>query len=190
MDVFLNKLHVESNPNPFDDRYATTEGEGVDNKSGEHLIECKNLAPSTMFSKPSTARQLIDYFQRADPEHKMVWVCVISLLTCLTRPALELLRKFNVIIVEIGFQVSKTNFGKAIYRLFRSRLYYLLKPSKSKPLLYRYSSTYATGNTTTDTNTLRNTDNFIEQTVEHVRICEKIGLKVIKTGLLPFLGNG
>ena len=93
------------------------------------LLEMTNPAKENQLSE-ELASQKFDYFHRADPKHNLIWVMIISFISCLSKEQRELAKSLRIHIIQIGFQATKENFGKVINRLYHTQLRHILK---SKP---------------------------------------------------------
>ena len=131
----FKKMNVKDNPNPFNG-YTGVMGRGIDNiiilENKKIVIECKNNAETTDYSNKNIQKYFIDYFM---PYYgNATLVLVIAHNTLASEGYLEL-KRLGVYIIELSLQVlNEQTFRKALHKLYRSKLYYLLKPkSKRRP---------------------------------------------------------
>lgn len=126
-----NKMKRMDTPNPFNG-YTDVMGRGIDNiiflENEKIAVECKNNAETTYYGNEEIEKQFTEYFKPYYGKAKLVLVIAHNTIA---HQGLQKLKQMGVIIIELGFQVlEEKTFGKALNRLFRSRLYGLLKHKK------------------------------------------------------------
>lgn len=126
-----NKMKRKDTPNPFNG-YTDVMGRGIDNviylEDEKIAVECKNNAKTTNYSNEDIEKQFIEYFKSYCGKATLVLVIAHNTLA---HQSLQKLKEMGVIIIELGVQVlDQKTFGKALNRLFKSRLYALLKNKK------------------------------------------------------------
>lgn len=126
-----NRMKREDTPNPFNG-YWDVMGRGIDNiiylEDEKIAVECKNNAKTTLYSNEDIEKQFIEYFKPYCGKATLVLVIAHNTLAY---KGLEKLKQMGVIIIELGVQVlDPETFGTALDKLFKSRLYGLLKNKK------------------------------------------------------------
>ncbi len=133
---FLGKMGISNSHNDFSpSRYVNDNHNVVDvvlKERGEDkaLIECTNPKETT-FMNNRIMKSKIEYFHRADPEHKNLWVLLISFLT-FSKEIMELIIKEGIQLVVLNKRVTSENIHKVIRGLFTSPLFTLLRPFSRK----------------------------------------------------------
>lgn len=126
-----NKMKRMDTPNPFNG-YTDVMGRGIDNtiylEDEKIAVECKNNAKTTYYGNEEIEKQFIEYFK---PYYGKTTLVLVIAHNTLAYQGLQKLNEMGVIIIELGFQVlEEKTFGKALNKLFKSRLYGLLKNKK------------------------------------------------------------
>ena len=126
-----NKMKRMDTPNPFNG-YTDVMGRGIDNiiylEDEKIAIECKNNAKTTYYGNEEIEKQFIEYF---NPYYGEATLVLVIAHNTLAYEGLEKLKQMGVIIIELGVQVlDQKTFGTALDKLFKSRLYGLLKNKK------------------------------------------------------------
>ena len=126
-----NKMKRMDTPNPFNG-YTDYMGRGIDNiiylEEKKIALECKNNARTTYYGNEEIEKQFIEYFKPYYGEATLVLVIAHNTLAY---QGLQKLKQMGAIIIELGVQVlDKVTFGTALNRLFKSKLYSLLKDKK------------------------------------------------------------
>ena len=126
-----NKMKQKDTPNPFDG-YTGVMGRGIDNiiylEDEKIAVECKNNAKTTYYGNEEIEKQFIEYFK---PYYGKATLVLIIAHNTLAHQGLQKLKEMGVIIIELGVQVlDQETLGRALNRLFKSRLYGLLKNNK------------------------------------------------------------
>jgi len=123
-----NKMKRKDTPNPFNG-YWDVMGRGIDNiiylEDEKIAVECKNNAKTTYYGNEEVEKQFVQYFEPYYGNTKLVLIIAHNTLA---HQGLQKLKQMGVIIIELGFQVlEEKTFRKALFRLYHSKLYHLLK---------------------------------------------------------------
>ena len=115
-------------PNPFNG-YTDFMGRGIDNiiylEDEKIAVECKNNAKTTYYGNEEIEKQFIGYFK---PYYGKATLVLLIAHNTLAYQGLQKLKQMGVHIIELGVQVlDQKTFGKALFKLYHSKLYYLLK---------------------------------------------------------------
>lgn len=126
-----NRMKRKDTPNPFNG-YWDVMGRGIDNiiylEDEKIAVECKNNAKTTFYSNEDIEKQFIQYFK---PHYGKATLVLVIAHNTLAYEGSQKLKRMGVIIIELGVQVlNQKTFGKALNKLFKSRLYGLLKNKK------------------------------------------------------------
>jgi len=116
------KFNETVDHNAFDDSYPTDNHNVVDIVvKGKALIECTNPKETTWMSD-EIMRKKLDYFQRIDPHHYLIWFLIISFVN-FSDAIKHLIKRLRIILVETGIHAEKSNFREVVKRLFHTSLY-------------------------------------------------------------------
>lgn len=108
--------------NRFDDSYPLDNHNVVDIVvKGKALVECTNPKETTWMGDEVMGKKL-DYFQRIDPHHFLVWFLIISFAN-FSDAIKQQIKKMGIVLIELGVHADKNNFWEIIKRLFHTRLY-------------------------------------------------------------------
>lgn len=108
--------------NRFDDSYPLDNHNVVDIVvKGKALVECTNPKETTWMGDEIMGKKL-DYFQRIDPQHFLVWFLIVSFAN-FSDAIKQLIKRLGIILVETGIHADNSNFWETIKRLFHTRLY-------------------------------------------------------------------
>lgn len=123
LHVALKKLNIPHKHNPFDKRYADKEGKGCDveilSNKGKIGIEAKNNNGKYGMSPYWLNRECHSRFKL---EH-IIKIFLCAFLTISPRTS-EKMKAMGYYLIELGFKVTKENFGRAIHKLIR-KLYWI-----------------------------------------------------------------
>ena len=95
------------------------------------LIECTNPKETTFLNDEIMLNKL-DYFNRKDPSHLLVWFLVVS-FAVFSNAIRQLIDKLGITLIVLNDYATRTNRQTFIRHLFRSKLYSLAKRLKPKP---------------------------------------------------------
>lgn len=122
--IALKILKIKHKHNPFNNNYASSMGYGVDicipQKSVD--IESKNNKGNYGLSPSWSKREILKRFQGSKARIKLV-ICGFNNFS---RYFLSYLKDKGIIVIELGFQVSKSTFKRAIHILIK-KLYWIKK---------------------------------------------------------------
>jgi len=125
LHVALKKLNIPHKHNPFDKRYADKEGKGCDveilSNKGKIGIEAKNNNGKYGMSPYWLNRECHSRFEL---EH-IIKIFLCAFLT-ISPGTSEKMKAMGYYLIELGFKVTKENFGRAIHKLIR-KLYWIKK---------------------------------------------------------------
>jgi len=130
------KLGDEVDHNRFDDSYGQDNHNIVDILAKRKaLFECTNPKETTWMDDDIMENK-IDYFQRADPHHFLVWFLIVSFAN-FSDAIKQLIKRLGIILIETGIHAEKSNFWQTINRLYHTRLYSVLtktvKSNQARP---------------------------------------------------------
>lgn len=119
------KLGDKVDHNVFDDSYPMDNHNIVDIVVKEKaLVECTNPKSSTWMNDDIMQKKL-DYFQRADPHHFLIWFLIVSFAN-FSDAIFRQIKCLRIVLIETGIHAGKNNFWDTVKKLFHTRLYRLL----------------------------------------------------------------
>jgi len=119
------KLGDKVDHNRFDEQYSMDNHNVVDIVvKGKALVECTNPKETT-FMPDDVMDKKLDYFQRIDPHHFLIWFLIISFAN-FSEAIKQRIKRMGIIPIETGVHAEKNNFWETIKRLFHTRLYSVL----------------------------------------------------------------
>ena len=126
-------LEIPHEHNPFDEKYATVEGQGIDLKIytsvGKIRVECKNNNGSYGMSPYWLNRECYSRFKSANYAKKIFLCANLNL----SKYTLMKMRACGISPISLGFQVTPKNFNKAIHTIIK-KLYWIKAQFNFNPL--------------------------------------------------------
>lgn len=95
------------------------------------LIECTNPKETT-FMNDSIMNEKLDYCERKDPKHSLIWVLLVSFAVFST-VIMERIKRMGAILIVLNLRATHNNFHTVINRLYHSKLYQLAQKFNHRP---------------------------------------------------------
>lgn len=95
------------------------------------LIECTNPKETT-FMNDSIMNEKLDYCERKDPKHSLIWILLVSFAVFSTA-IMERIKRMGAILIVLNLRATRTNFRTVLNRLYHSKLYQLAQKFNHHP---------------------------------------------------------
>lgn len=94
-------------------------------KKDSVLAECTNPKETTWMNDPIMINK-IEYFQRKDPFHRLMWILIVSFAN-FSDHIKNLIDRYGIILIVLNHRATQTNRKTFINRLYHSKLYQITK---------------------------------------------------------------
>jgi hypothetical protein len=122
-----HKLNLSTQHNNFEiDKYPFEHSLVVDSKIGTKVLVEMTNPKSTTFMGDNIMLEKLDYFKRADPAHKLIWVLLVS-FAVFSQYIFEQIEKLNIHLIVLNVHADRSTQHSMTNALYRSKLWRLIK---------------------------------------------------------------